>query len=143
MRDVTAPGPRSIEIDHTLQRETHVYHMLHLAVAFVVMALATPAFAQGRSDKANAKQPAATKKVTPAGAVGATREILTKHGFVFVRTEQVGTTQVVYYRRGNMGRGKGQGPIEKLVIKPANDLVIFEGAPSSGFMVDIKLRLGL
>jgi hypothetical protein len=49
----------------------------------------------------------------------------------------------VYYRRGNMGRGKGKGPIEKIVIRPEPDRVVFVSAPPRGLMVDINVRLGM
>jgi hypothetical protein len=68
--------------------------------------------------------------------------MLVKHGFTFVRVERVGGTQVVYYRRGNMGKGKGLGPVEKMIIRPSGDVVVLESAPSI-VLVDVKLKLGL
>lgn len=115
-----------------------------IAALFVALtASSSEALAQGKgANKGNVSPGQAKKKVTPSGAVVVTKEILAKHGFQFVRVETVGGTQVVYYRRGNMGKGKGLGPIQKMVIRPSNDIVVFEGAPSV-VLVDVKLRLGL
>jgi len=64
-------------------------------------------------------------------------------GYEIVRVETVRTTRVVYYRRGNMGRGKGKGPIERIVIRPEPDRVVFVSPPPRGLMVDINVRLGM
>jgi hypothetical protein len=41
-----------------------------------------------------------------------------------------------------MGKGKGLGPVEKMIVRPRGELVVFEGAPSP-VHIDVKLRLGL
>ena len=81
--------------------------------------------------------------VTADQAIFATREVLVSHGYEIVRVERVQTTRVVYYRRGNMGRGKGKGPIERIVIRPEPDRVVFVSPPPRGLMVDINVRLGM
>jgi len=86
--------------------------------------------------------PQAKKQVTPATAVVVSREVLVKHGFSVVRVEQVGATQVIYYRRGNNGRGRGGGPMEKMVVRPSGQIVVFESTPAP-VLADIKIRLGL
>ena len=86
--------------------------------------------------------PQAKKQVTPATAVVVSREVLVKHGFSVVRVEQVGATQVIYYRRGNNGRGRGGGPMEKMVVRPSGQIVVFESTPAP-VLADIKVRLGL
>jgi len=83
------------------------------------------------------------KVVTADQAIVVTREVLVSHGFEIVRVETVRTTRVVYYRRGNMGRGKGKGPIERIVIRPEPDRVVFVSPPPRGLMVDINVRLGM
>ena len=83
------------------------------------------------------------KVVTADQAIVATREVLVSHGYEVVRIELVQGTRVVYYRRGNMGRGKGKGPIEKIVIRPEPDRVVFVSQPPKGLMIDINVRLGL
>ena len=83
------------------------------------------------------------KVVTPDQAIVATREVLVSHGYEIVRVETLRTTRVVYYRRGNMGRGKGKGPIERIVIRPEPDRVVFVSPPPRGLMVDINVRLGM
>ncbi len=84
----------------------------------------------------------AKKQVTPAAAVVVSREMLVKHGFAVVKVVQVDGAQVIFYRRGNMGRGRGQGPMEKMVVRPSGQVVVFEAAPAP-VLVDIKARLGL
>ncbi|HEV2085077.1 MAG TPA: hypothetical protein VGR09_08335, partial [Gemmatimonadales bacterium] len=75
-------------------------------------------------------------------AVTVTRTVLVQRGYNVVRIEQVGPTRVVYYRRGNMGRGKGKGPIQRMVIRTVRDRVIFEDAePDVLVDIDIKLKL--
>ena len=83
------------------------------------------------------------KVVTADQAIIATREVLVSHGYEVVRVELVQGTRVVYYRRGNMGRGKGKGPIEKIVIRPEPDRVVFVSQPPRGLMIDINVRLGM
>jgi len=83
------------------------------------------------------------KVVTADQAIFATRQVLVSHGYEIVRVETFRTTRVVYYRRGNMGRGKGKGPIEQIVIRPEPDRVVFVSPPPRGLMVDINVRLGM
>ena len=112
-------------------------------LAFAGLAFtSSAALAQGKGNNKDHVPPGQAKKVTPAGAVVVTKEILAKHGWTFVRVERVGVTQVIYYRRGNMGRGKGLGPVEKLVIRPSGDVVVFDNTPQI-ILADIKIRLGL
>jgi hypothetical protein len=80
--------------------------------------------------------------VTVSQAVVATREVLARHGYEVVRVEVVKGCRVVYYRRGNRGRGRGKGPMERLVIRPTPERVVFESAPPR-VLVDINVRLGL
>lgn len=117
-----------------------------LSFIAVIAALSLPAssaVAQGKGTSKASNAPGQTKKAVSTGdAVSASREILGKHGYQFVRVETVGATRVIYYRRGNMGKGKGLGPVEKMVVRPSNNIVVFEGGPS-GVLVDLKIRLGL
>ena len=75
-------------------------------------------------------------------AVSVTRTVLLHQGYTVVRIRRVGPTQVVYYRRGNMGRGKGKGPVQRMVIRTVRDRVVFEEAEPS-VLVDIDVRLKL
>src|SRR3989442_15979864 len=52
----------------------------------------------------------------PDRAVVITREVLVKQGYEVVRVETAGNDQVVWYRAGNPGRGRGKGPPVKMVI---------------------------
>ena len=83
------------------------------------------------------------KVVTGDQAIFATREVLVSHGYEIVRVETVRETRVVYYRRGNMGRGKGKGPIERIVIRPEPERIVWVSPPPKGLLVDINVRLGM
>jgi len=49
---------------------------------------------------------------------------------------------IVYFRRGNMGKGKGKGPMERLVIRRVKQTVVFEEADPE-LMVKIQVTLKL
>lgn len=86
----------------------------------------------------------AKKRVVSADeAIVVTRDVLVSHGYEIVRVERVEGTRVVYYRRGNMGRGRGRGPVERIVIRPEPDRIVFVSQPPRGLMVDINVRLGM
>src|SRR6266511_813515 len=102
------------------------------ALVLVVLA-AAPATAQGRGHK---KEFA----VAPDRAISVTRDVLVRQGFEVVRIETVGNDQVVYYRRGNMGRGKGKGPLVKMIVRRVQNRVVFIDTPDA-ILVDINVRL--
>jgi lipopolysaccharide export system protein LptA len=107
-----------------------------LALALSAVALsAAPAHAQGKGrDKHYA--------VSSDRAVTVTRNVLVRQGYDVVRIERVGATQVVYYRAGNRGRGRGKGPVEKMVIRTVERRIVFEDTPPA-IMVDIDVNLKL
>lgn len=114
-----------------------------LAVALAAFALPSTADAQGKGNGKGKTPPGhAKKQVTTSQAVIVSRDILVAHGYQIVRVERAEGVQVIYYRRGNNGRGRGLGPVERMIIKPAGDIVVFESAPSK-VLIDINLRLGL
>ena len=45
-----------------------------------------------------------------------------------------GDTRVVYYRRGNMGRGRGKGPLLYMLVRPTRERIVIERAPQSVLM---------
>lgn len=107
-----------------------------LLVLFLFGALAAgPVPAQGRGHKKEFV-------VAPTRAMSVTREILVHQGYVIIRTEKVKNDQIVYYRRGNMGKGKGQGPPLKLIIRRVENRVVFVDTPDA-VLVDINVRLKL
>ena len=75
-------------------------------------------------------------------AITATRDVLGEKGFDVVRIEEDGDIQIVYYRRGNRGRGRGRGPVERLVIRRTDDRVQVEDAPDD-IRVSIEIKLGI
>lgn len=107
---------------------------LALAVAALAVS-AVPAHAQGKGKEKH-------YAVSSDRAVNVTRTVLVRQGFDVVRIERVGTTQVVYYRAGNHGRGKGKGRVERMVIRTVDRRVIFENTPPA-VMVDIDVNLKL
>ncbi|HYU29667.1 MAG TPA: hypothetical protein VEK83_11595 [Gemmatimonadales bacterium] len=106
--------------------------MLVLALLSIV---ALPAAAQGRGPKKEFV-------VAPNRAVIAARDVLVSKGFEVIRMQVVGNDRVVYYRRGNRGRGKGQGPPMKLIVRQVGDRVVFVDTPDA-VLVDINVRLKL
>lgn len=80
--------------------------------------------------------------IEPTRARSVTREVLVRQGFEVVRIETAGNDQVVYYRRGNMGRGKGKGPIARMIIRRVENRIVFVDTPDA-ILVDINLRLRL
>ena len=106
------------------------------ALAVLALALSVaPAHAQGKGkDKHYA--------ISNDRAVTVTRNVLVRQGYDVVRIERVGTTQVVYYRAGNRGRGRGKGPVQKMVIRTVERRIVFENTPPA-IMVDIDVNLKL
>jgi hypothetical protein len=120
--------------------------MLSIAAVFTAASAASsPVFAQGKKggSAGAAKVPPgqAKKAVTTGEAVELSRNLLTKHGFTIVRIETVKGAQVIYYRAGNQGRGRGQGPVKSMIVRPSGSIVTFEAVPEK-VRLDIKLQLG-
>jgi len=94
---------------------------------------ASPLLAQGKSKH---------YVVTSDRALVVTREVLVNQGFEVVRVTNEGPSQVVYYRSGNRGRGKGKGRLEKLIIRREADHVVFIDTPQPILgAIDIRLHL--
>ncbi len=111
-----------------------------LAVALItLLALGTmaaaPAHAQGRGKGKH-------YAVSADRAMGVTRTVLERQGFEVVRVVHSGDAQVIYYRAGNHGRGRGKGPLERMVIRTVERRIVFEDTPSA-ILVDIDLNLKL
>ncbi len=106
-----------------------------LLVLALLSVAALPAAAQGRGPKKEFV-------VAPNRAVIATRDVLVSKGFEVIRMEIRGNDRVLYYRRGNMGRGKGKGPPMMLIIRQVGDRVVFVDTPDA-VLVDINVRLKL
>jgi hypothetical protein len=104
-----------------------------LSVAALTMLVAVPAHAQGKGKHYN---------VSSDKAMDATKMVLQRQGYELVRVVRERDTQVIYYRRGNNGKGKGKGPMERMVIRTVDRRVIFEEAPSA-ILVDIDFQLKL
>ncbi len=108
-----------------------------LLLAGLLMLAAAPAAAQGHGH-GHKKEFA----VAPDRAVSVTREVLGRQGYEVIRIQTIGNDQVVYYRRGNMGRGKGKGPKMKMIIRRVENRVVFVDTPDA-VLVDINVRLRL
>ena len=106
-----------------------------LAVVVLLGMTIAPAQAQG---KAKYKH----YVVSSERAISVTRTVLVHQGYQVVRIQRLGATHVVYYHRGNMGRGKGKGPVQRMVIRTVRDRVTFEDTdPSVLVDIDVKLKL--
>ena len=133
--------------------------------AMMIAGLAAPAYAQGKSPEAKKSEKskpdkvvksaskgevvsekkldkAARKRVTTSQAVVVTRDVLIANGYQIVNVVPTGTTQVIYYRRGNRGNGRGLGPVEKIVVVPSGEIVRFQAVPEP-LLATILRRLGL
>ncbi len=110
---------------------------MRVTISLVALAvLAAPLAAQGHGPKRYA--------VSGDRAVVVTRDVLGRRGFEVIRVETVGNDQVVWYRAGNRGRGRGKGPPMKMVIRrdPAADRIVFlETPPAILVDIDVKLRV--
>ena len=126
-------------------------HLLLLPVAAAV--LATTAAAQGRGkdhddrhravvvQQGHPKKAKKHKVHTSDEAVDITRIVLREQGYDFVRVERRGDVRIVYFRRGNMGRGRGKGPLMSMIVRPARERIVIERAPQP-LLVQINVRLG-
>lgn len=118
--------------------------LLVLAIPTVLAVSASEAQAQkkgGHPAAEHAKKPK-KQKVTPDRALDVTRVVLVEQGYRVVRVESLGGSRVVYFCRGNNGRGKGCGPVMKMYVRPAAESVIFESAPRP-VLLQLNVRLGL
>lgn len=104
-----------------------------VAAAGLTLTTAPEAQAQGRGKH---------YAVSTDKAMSVTRAVLERKGFELVRVVRERDVQVIYYRRGNNGRGKGHGPLERMVIRTVERRIVFEEVPS-GILVDIDLELKL
>jgi hypothetical protein len=109
---------------------------LALAVAALTLAV-VPAQAQGKGKDKDKHYAVSSDR-----AVNVTRTVLVRQGYDVVRVERVGATQVVWYRAGNRGRGKGKGPLQKMVIRTVERRIVFEDTPPA-VIVDIDVNLKL
>lgn len=127
-----------------MHRITSASRLVALGALLVALSVPGTLAAQGKGNGKGPRVPPghAKKQVSTGQAVLVAREILVTHGFQIVRVERVDHVEVIYYRRGNNGRGRGLGPVEKMVIRPSGDIVVFESAPPR-VLVDINVRLGL
>lgn len=106
-----------------------------LLLAGLSMLVATPLAAQGKGPKKEFV-------VAPNRAISVTRDVLVRQGYEVIRIETVKNDEIVYYRRGNMGKGKGKGPPMKMIIRRVENRVVFVDTPDV-ILVDINVRLKL
>jgi hypothetical protein len=110
-----------------------------LVALITLLALGTIAAAPAR-----AQGPGKAKHyaVSADRAMGVARTVLERQGFEVVRVVRSADAQVIYYRAGNHGRGRGKGPLERMVIRTVERRIVFEDTPSA-ILVDIDLNLKL
>ena len=104
-----------------------------LSVLVLALMAIAPLSAQGHGHKKEFV-------VAPDRAISVTREVLVRQGYEVVRIETAGNDQVIYYRRGNRGRGKGKGPLVKMIVRRVENRVVFVDTPDA-ILVDINVRL--
>ena len=117
-----------------------------LRSSFFLIALAAaatlPAQAQGRGHANTKKTEHAKPKVTVDIAVSAAKDVLVKQGFDVLRVETKGDRQIIYYRAGNRGKGKGQGPPARMIVRRSEDRIVLEEAPDA-LRLEIGIKLGI
>ena len=117
-----------------------LFRTLFIGIVLGTLVL-TPAYAQDRGRGQNrAKKEKATVSIEV--AITATRDVLREQGFDIVRIEQEDDFQIVYYRRGNRGRGCGGGPVERLVIRWTPERLEVRDAPDD-IRIGIEVKLGI
>src|SRR3989442_12302762 len=94
-----------------------------LVIAALVAFVASLA-AQGKGPK---KYPVSNDR-----ALVVTKEVLVTQGYEVVRVENSGRDYVVWYRRGETGRGNGEGPPREEVIPRAGERGGFLMPPRTG-----------
>jgi hypothetical protein len=104
-----------------------------LLLATLTAVCASPTLGQGKSKR---------HRVSSERAIEVTWEVLVAQGYEVVRIERQGDARIVYYRRGNRGRGKGKGPLQQMVIRNVENHIVFEATPE-GILVDIEVKLRL
>jgi hypothetical protein len=137
--------------------------MNRIGISAMLVVVAMPALAQGKSQAKGAQKKsektvvvtskgevvsdkkvdkAARKRVTTSQAIVVTRDVLVANGYRVINVAPSGTTQVIYYRRGNMGNGRGLGPIQKIYVVPNGEIVTFRSVPDP-LLSTILRRLGI
>lgn len=109
--------------------------------AIFALTLAAAALGAGASP-AGAQGKARAFAVSSEKALTATRTVLDRQGYEVVRTAGGSDAQVIYYRRSDRGHGRGQGPLERMVIRRLPRHVVFEDVPS-GILADLEYELKL
>lgn len=117
-----------------------LFRTLFIGIALVTVVL-TPAHAQSRGRGQN-KVEKDKETVSIEIVITATRDVLREKGFDVVRIEQEDDFQIVYYRRGNRGRGRGGGPVERLVIRWTPERIEVRDAPDE-IRIGIEVKLGI
>ena len=111
----------------------HLLRSLALS-AFLTGLILSPAAAQDKAKK--------SFSVSADLVLDATKLALVEEGYDVVKLDQQEELLVVYYRRGNMGKGKGKGPMERMVIRRQRDVIIIEEAEPS-ILLKIQVTLNL
>jgi hypothetical protein len=131
-------------------RVLRVSQLLLVPLAVTVFATGVEAQGKGRDygkhdhvivQQGHGKHAKVKKVHTSDEAVDVTRIVLREQGYELVRVEQRRDVRYVYYRRGNMGRGKGKGPVMYMVVRPSPERILIERAPSP-LLMQINVRLG-
>lgn len=109
------------------------------ALAAVLALSATPAWAQGKGKPDRGPdQPAVTLDF----ALSATRDVLVGQGYEVVSVETLADRQIITYRAGNQGRGRGKGPPMRMVIRRVENRIVLDDTPDE-LKLEIGVRLGI
>jgi hypothetical protein len=127
-----------------MQRFRRLIPAFSSGILALALAASSQAAAQGRGDKKPDHVPPgqAKKQVSVSQAITVSKEVLVAQGYRVIAIERIGDVQVIQYRRGNNGNGRGLGPVERMVVKPSGTVVVFEATPPK-VLLAINVKLGL
>lgn len=112
-----------------------------IGIALAVLALAAAPAAAQKPKHAEGKDKD-HGGVTLDVALSATKDVLVTQGFEVVSVETLSDRQIVTYRAGNQGRGRGKGPPVRMVIRRVENRIVLEDAPDA-LKIEIGVKLGI
>ena len=108
-----------------------------LTVALLIAVGVATAQAQGRGKK-KSKTSEKPGKISVELVLSSAQDVLKAEGFDVIKVETKGDLQIVHYRAGNQGKGKGKGPPRTMVIRRVDNGFELKDAP-----VEVKLKIEL
>lgn len=112
-----------------------------MALAALLVLAAAPAAAQ-KPKHAAGKEEKDPATVTLGVALSATKDVLIKQGYEVVSVETLSDRQIITYRAGNQGKGRGKGPPMRMVIRRVENRIVLDDTPDA-LKLEIGIKLGI